>query len=152
MKFIRIFSFLFLTTLAANSQDKIFYIHGKVVDEKNGSILAGASVFCQNTTTGTISNNEGLFAMRLSNGGYDLVISYTGYQTQVLRVSNATKDKDSLFIQMKEESKNLGEVAITGSALVADGWNKYGQFFLDNFIGTTGNAAKRTINNKVAVS
>src|ERR1700688_3146364 len=152
MKFIRIFSFLFLTTLAANSQDKIFYIHGKVVDEKSGSVLANASVFCQNTTTGTISNNEGLFAMRLANGGYDLVISYTGYETQVMRVSNSTKDKDSLLIQMKEESKNLGEVAVTGSALVADGWSKYGQFFLDNFIGTTANAAQCTIENKDSIS
>ena len=76
---------MILISVAGFGQDKIFYIHGKVVDEKNGSILAGASVFCQNTTTGTISNNEGLFALRLSNGGYDLVISYTGYQTQVLR-------------------------------------------------------------------
>ena len=49
---------------------------------------------------------------------------------------------------MKEESKNHGEVAVTGSALVADGWNKYGQFFLDNFIGTTSNAAQCTIENK----
>ena len=35
--------------------------------------------FCQNTTTGTISNNEGQFGLRLNNGGYDLIISYTGY-------------------------------------------------------------------------
>ena len=53
---------------------------------------------------------------------------------------------------MKEESKNLGEVAVTGSALVADGWNKYGQFFLDNFIGTTSNAAQCTIENKDSIS
>jgi hypothetical protein len=152
MKSILISLYTILICVTGFGQDKIFYIHGKVVDEKNGSILAGASVFCQNTTTGTISNNDGLFAMRLSNGGYDLVISYTGYQTQVLRVSNATKDKDSLFIQMKEESKSLGEVAVTGSALVADGWNKYGQFFLDNFIGTSTNASQCTIENKDSIS
>jgi hypothetical protein len=139
-----------LITLKSLSQDKMFYIHGKVVDEKSGSVLANASVFCQNTTTGTISNNEGQFSLRLSNGGYDLVVSYTGYETQVLRVSNSTKD--SLLIQMKEASKNLGEVAVTGSALVADGWNKYGQFFIDNFIGTTSNAAQCTIENKDVIS
>ena len=77
-------------SLMSFSQDKVFYIHGRVLDEKTGSALANASVFCQNTTTGTISNNEGLFTMRLANGGYDLVISYTGYETQVLRVSNST--------------------------------------------------------------
>jgi hypothetical protein len=138
-------------SFAANGQDKIFYIHGKVVDEKSGTVLANASVFCQNTTMGTISNNDGLFSLRLNNGGYDLVISYTGYETQVLRVSNSTKDKDSMLIQMKEQSKSLGEVAVTGSALVADGWNKYGQFFLDNFIGTTANASQCTIENKDSI-
>jgi hypothetical protein len=142
-----------LTMLAfrpAICQEKIFYIHGKVLDEKTGAPLSNASVFCQNTTTGTISNNEGQFSMRLNNGGYDLVVSYTGYETQVLRVSNSTKD--SLIIQMKEASKNLGEVAVTGSALVADGWTKYGQFFLDNFIGTTENAVQCTIENKNAIN
>jgi CarboxypepD_reg-like domain len=148
--FITICSLLFC--LALYSQDKVFYIHGKVLDEKTGSALSNASVFCQNTTTGTISNNEGLFALRLANGGYDMIISYTGYETQMLRVSNSTKDKDSLLIQMKEASKNLGEVAVMGSALVADGWNKYGQFFLDNFIGTTANAAQCTIENKDSIS
>jgi hypothetical protein len=141
-----------LITLKSLGQDKMFYIHGKVVDEKSGTVLSNASVFCQNTTTGTISNNEGLFSLRLNNGGYDLVVSYTGYETQVLRVSNSSKDKDSLLIQMKEASKSLEEVAVMGSAIVADGWNKYGQFFLDNFIGTTANAAQCTIENKDAIS
>ena len=141
-----------LITMTAFSQEKLFYIHGKVVDEKSGSLLANASVFCQNTTTGTITNNEGQFALRLNNGGYDLVVSYTGYETQVLRVSNSTKDKDSIIIQLKEENKSLGEVAVTGSALVTDGWNKYGQFFLDNFIGTTMNAAECRIENKDSIS
>src|SRR5450432_1497229 len=142
---------MILVTYTANCQDKVFYVHGKVVDEKSGSVLSNASVFCQNTTTGTISNNEGLFSLRLANGGYDMVISYTGYETQVMRISNTTKDRDSLLIQMKTESKNLGEVAVTGSAMVADGWNKYGQFFLDNFIGTSTNAAQCTIENKDSI-
>jgi hypothetical protein len=143
---------MILITLRGVGQDKMFYIHGKVVDEKTGTALSNASVFCQNTTTGTISNNEGLFSLRLNNGGYDLVISYTGYETQVLRVSNSSKEKDSLLIPMKEASKAMAEVAVSGSFMVADGWNKYGQFFLDNFIGTTENAAQCTIENKDAIS
>jgi hypothetical protein len=142
---------LLLSALTSRSQEKQFYIHGKVVDEKSGTVLFNASVFCQNTTTGTITDNDGHFSLRLNNGGYDLVISYTGYETQVMRVSNATKDKDSLVIQMKTENKSLGEVAVMGSAMVADGWNKYGQFFLDNFIGTSTNASQCTIENKDSI-
>jgi len=141
-----------LISVSAYCQGNLFYVHGVVVEDKTGTPLSNASVFCQNTTTGTISNAEGQFGLRLSNGGYDLVVSYTGYETQVLRVSNSTKDKDSLTIRMKEQSKSLGEVSVTGSALVADGWNKYGQFFLDNFIGTTSNAAQCTIENKDVIN
>ena len=140
-----------LIYLQGIGQEKYYYIHGKVVDEKTGASLSNASVFCQNTTTGTISDTAGSFTLRLASGGYDLVVSYTGYETQVLRVGNTTREKDSLIVLMKEASKNLGEVAVSGSALVADGWNKYGQFFLDNFIGTTTNAGQCTIENKDAI-
>ena len=133
---------------AAFSQDKTFSIHGKVTDVKTGNPLAGASVFCQNTTTGTISNNDGDFSLRMTNGGYDLVISYTGYETQVLRVSNSSKDKDSLNILLKEEDKSMSEVVVTGGGALADGWQKYGEFFLENFIGSSNNAAQCTILNK----
>jgi len=152
MKFTVILILTILISVCGFCQGNLFYIHGTVLDDKTSTPLSNASVFCQNTTTGTISNNDGLFALRLNNGGYDLVVSYTGYETQVLRVSNTTKDKDSMTIRMKEKNKSLEEVAVTGSALVADGWNKYGQFFLDNFIGTTSNAAQCTIENKDVIN
>ena len=55
--------------------------------------------------------------LRLTNGGYDMIVSYTGYETQVIRIGKDRKDKDSLNIQMKEEDKALGEAIVTGSAL-----------------------------------
>ncbi|MDR3715508.1 MAG: carboxypeptidase-like regulatory domain-containing protein [Puia sp.] len=139
-----------LLSLPLFSQDKYFTISGQVLDQKTGLPMPGASVFCQNTTMGTVSNNEGRFFLRMGNGGYDMVVSYTGYETKLLRVSNGSKN-DSLHIELKEQDKSMGEVVVAGSALVADGWNKYGQFFFDNFIGTTPNAGKCTIENKEAL-
>jgi hypothetical protein len=139
-------SILFLSA-AAFSQDKTFSIHGRVSDQKTGNPLPGASVFCQNTTTGTISNNDGEFSLRMNNGGYDLVISYTGYETQVLRVNNSSPNKDSLNILLKEEDKSMSEVVVTGGGALADGWERYGEFFLENFIGSSRNAAQCTILN-----
>lgn len=133
------------------SQDKFFYVNGKILDAKTGQGLQGASVFCQNTTIGTISKADGSFSLRLANGGYDLIVSYTGYETRSLRISKSDKGNDSLNIEMKEADKSLGEVVVAGSAEVADGWSKYGQFFLDNFIGTTPNAAQCVLENKDAV-
>jgi carboxypeptidase-like protein len=137
-----------LLSFVVLAQEKNFVVTGKVVDEKTKLPMPGASVFCQNTTFGTITNNEGKFFMRLNNGGYDLVVSYTGYETKMMRISNGSSGNDSLTIELKEQDKSLGEVVVAGSAEVADGWNKYGQFFIDNFIGTTPNAAQCIIGNK----
>lgn len=146
-----LFSAFVLLSLSLYSQEKTFSIAGKVIDAKSGQVLAGASVFCQNTTIGTVSKSDGTFFMRLANGGYDMIVSYTGYETRNIRINKETKDKDSLTIEMKEEDKSLGEVVVAGSAEVADGWDKYGQFFLDNFIGTTPYASQCVLENKDAL-
>ena len=142
--------FFFALALSALSQEKTFPIDGLVLD-KTGQPLVGASVFCQNTTFGTLSKNDGSFHLRLANGGYDLVISYTGYETQVIRIGKDHPATDTLKIQLKEQDKSLEQAVVTGSAEVADGWEKYGQFFLDNFIGTTPNAGQCTLDNKEAL-
>ena len=134
-------------SVSALSQEKTFPIDGIVLD-KTGQPLAGASVFCQNTTIGTLSKSDGGFHLRLANGGYDLVISYTGYETQIIRISKDHKGTDTLKIELKEQDKSLEQAVVTGSAEVADGWEKYGQFFLENFIGTTPNASQCTLDNK----
>jgi len=133
------------------SQEKFFIVAGKVIDGKSGQPLAGASVFCQNTTVGTVSKNDGSFALRLANGGYDMIISFTGYETRSIRISKDRKANDSLTVELKEEDKSLEQAVVTGSAEVADGWEKYGKFFLDNFIGTTPNAAQCVLENKEAL-
>lgn len=137
----------FFFSLAVFSQGKTFSVDGKVLD-KSGQPLTGASVFCQNTTIGTLSKNDGSFHLRLANGGYDLIVSYTGYETESIRIGKDHKDSDTLTITLKEQDKSLEQAVVTGSALVADGWEKYGQFFLDNFIGTTPNAAQCLLENK----
>jgi CarboxypepD_reg-like domain len=142
---------LLFHALAGQSQDKYFIVQGTVTDEKTGQPLGGASVYCQNTTVGTLSGNDGHFSLHLSNGGYDMVISYTGYETRQIRISKGNKENDSMSIALKTQDKNMGEVVVMGSAEVADGWNKYGQFFLDNFIGTTPNAGQCVLQNKEAV-
>lgn len=135
-------------SLAAFSQEKTFPIDGQVFDSTSGQPLNGASVFCQNTTVGTLSKENGNFHLRLANGGYDLIISYTGYETQVIRIGKDHRADDTLHIRLKPQDKALEQAVVTGSAEVADGWSKYGQFFLDNFIGTTPNAAQCTLENK----
>ena len=132
---------LFLITLlifsfgSAFSQSN-FTVSGKVIDSASRDPLAFASVFCQNTTQGTATNKEGSFSLSLKEGGYDLVITYTGYKSQLIRISPEMKTTGLEIVMIKEE-KSIEEVVIRSSNEVKDGWKKYGKFFLENFIGTT---------------
>jgi hypothetical protein len=131
----------------AFTQQKDFVVLGKVIDSASGQPLNGASAFCQNTTYGTITNKDGLFYMRLPNGGYDLIISYTGYNKAVNRISSSQTIPDTLLITLTQEDKSLTEVAVVASNEVQDGLAKYGSFFTQHFIGTTPNAAQCVIKN-----
>ena len=130
------FLFTLLTFSFAVVFGQNFTVSGKVVDSASKEPLAFASVFCQNTTLGTATNKEGLFSMNIKEGGYDLVITYTGYKSQMIRVSREMKTTD-MQIELVKQEKSIEEVVIRSSNEVKDGWTKYGKFFLDNFIGTT---------------
>jgi hypothetical protein len=120
-----------------------FVISGSVLDSSTREPLTPASVFCQNTTLGTVTNKQGEFSIALKSGGYDLIFSYTGYQTQTIRVTENSK----LEILMVKEDKSLGEVVLKNTYEVADGLEKYGEFFMKNFIGSTPNAAQCVLTN-----
>ena len=126
-----------------------FTITGKVVDSTTKEPLFGASVFAQNTTSGTTTNREGEFSLSLKSGGYELIVSYTGYQSREIRISN--NDNNPLQIDMTKEEKAMEEVIIRSSNEVKDGWDKYGKFFLENFIGSTPNALQCSLQNPEAV-
>ena len=131
----------------AEAQQKYFSVLGKVVDSATGQPLAGASAFCPSTTYGTVSNAEGNFYLKLPYGGYDLNISYTGYQKHSMRLSQSEQLPDTLVIALAKQDNSLGEVAVVATNEVPDGFIKYGQFFLDNFIGNTENAKSCTLKN-----
>jgi len=136
---------LSLSFIVAKSQNTLV-VYGKVLDSDKQP-LANASVFCQNTTQGTVSNNDGYFFLRLPAGGYDMVVSYTGYEKSVVRIASTHAATDTLMIELKKAEKTMEEVAVVASNEVKDGWVKYGTFFLENFIGTSNNAANCKLEN-----
>jgi hypothetical protein len=145
MKNCQVFLIL-LAVLTSTNLFSQFVVTGTVVDSASKEPLYGASVFCQNTTSGTTTNKTGEFSLSLKSGGYELIISFTGYQTKEVRISN--NDNNPLQIELIKEEKTMGEVVIRTSNEVMDGWDKYGKFFLENFIGATPNAALCSLQNR----
>jgi len=144
MKKIFLFTLLISAFAIAFGQD--FTVSGKVIDSATQEPLAFASVFCQNTTSGTTTNKEGSFHLSLKQGGYDLIITYTGYKAQVVRIGPELKTT-GLEIAMVKEEKSIEEVVIRSSNEVKNGWEKYGKFFLENFIGSTPFSSQTTLLN-----
>ena len=146
----KLVSLLCLAFLSCNllAQSDAFSINGSVVDAVTRLPLQAASVFAQNTTIGTATDAQGHFALRLLNGGYDLIITFTGYQTVVKRISTVDALDKNIVIEISKKEKALQDVVITSNNEVKDGLIKYGDFFTDNFIGKTANSNQCIIKNK----
>lgn len=130
------------------SQTSYYTVSGKIIDAVTKVPMQAASVFAQNTTMGTVTDAEGNFKMLLPNGGYDLIITFTGYQTELKRISTADAENKSIVVMLKQKEKAMEDLIIKSTNEVKDGWQKYGNFFLENFIGTTANSSLCTIKNK----
>jgi hypothetical protein len=126
-----------------------FTITGKVVDADTKEALVAASVFAQNTTRGTTTDKDGQFSLYLDKGGYELIISFTGYVSKTI---NVQKDEGApLQIEMQKADNSMSEVIIKSSNEVPDGWEKYGQFFIKHFLGETAFADSCTLLNPQAL-
>lgn len=62
-------------------------LKGVVTDILTGEPLIGAGVLIQDTTTGTVTDLDGAFALDLKNGEYVISISYIGYRPATVAVS-----------------------------------------------------------------
>lgn len=122
-------------------------VSGTVMDARTGQPLQGASVFAQNTTIGTLTGSNGAFTLNLPAGGYDIVVSYTGYEMQSVAIHPQSENLGDLRFVLKEKSTNMEEVAVVATTEVKDGWERYGGFFRENFIGLTDNSDLCTIEN-----
>ncbi len=148
MKKIISFLVVIISSVAVFSQSAYYTVSGKVIDAVTKAPMQSASVFAQNTTQGAATDAEGNFKISIPNGGYDLVITYTGYQTETKRITSADANDKSIIIEIKQKEKALEDVIIKSSSEVKDGWEKYGDFFLENFIGKTANSQTCSIKNK----
>jgi hypothetical protein len=101
-----------------------FIAKGKILDAVTKQPLQGASVFAENTTLGTATGTDGSFSLYLPNGGYNLVITFTGYQTETKRITSGDDINHSILVELKQKEKELEDVVVKASFEVKDGWEK----------------------------
>lgn len=94
-----------LVPLAAAAQTTVT---GKVVSEKDGTPVEGATVLVKGTKTGTSTNASGNFTISVPAGGV-LVITSVSFNAKEVKVKDAT----SLVIRLQKIDGTLEEVVVT---------------------------------------
>jgi hypothetical protein len=97
--------FLFLTTFCF-AQTKV---SGYVYDENNEPV-SFANVLFKNSTTGTITDENGKFYMEIDGNYTTLIISFIGYKNKEI-VLDGSVNYD-LKVTIKEEASALDEVVV----------------------------------------
>ena len=80
---------------------------GTVVDEANLPLM-GAEVYWNGTQIGVSTDDNGTFTLKRTESSNTLVISYIGYKTKTIKVTNS----EALHIQLEPQSA-LEEVVVT---------------------------------------
>ena len=97
--------FLFAFSLAISAQ---VTIKGTVVDE-TGNPLPGATVQEKGTTNGLLTDFDGLFTIQVNSLQSRLMVSYLGYKTKEVTVSNTV-----MRVQLEVEENVLDEIVVVG--------------------------------------
>jgi TonB-linked SusC/RagA family outer membrane protein len=115
---------IFIPTLLLAQNTKV--ISGRVIEATTQMPIAGASVYVssaiignetkiagvlQGAMIGTTTNSDGKFTLSVSEDIKNLLVSYMGFETEVVSVS---KSSSNLKIQLRESSEILKEVVLMG--------------------------------------
>lgn len=124
-------------------------ISGKIIELGSKKGLASANVFLANTSMGTTTNSIGEFKLEVTGTGrFNLVVSIIGYETYATEITIG-ENLTGLIIELKPSVSELAEVIVGNYD--KNGWDKWGDFFMEMLIGNTPNALSCKLLNKKAV-
>lgn len=91
-------------------------ITGTVKDAETGATLPGATVSEKGTSTGTTTNSDGQFDLRVSSANAVLVFRFIGYR----EIEQALNGQSTLNIALPPDASQLDEVVVTALNLERD--------------------------------
>ena len=113
----RIFLLIPCLLFIQNSFSQQFYIRGRVADGETRIPLKGASVYINNTTIGSITNDNGDFELGpFQPGRYEVVASYVGYDALLYSAEIKTSGIRITF-KLEKKEEILREVLVLSSEL-----------------------------------
>ncbi len=88
-------------------------LRGTVIDNSNAETLIGVSAVIEGTTTGTSTDLDGKYSLKLAPGNYTMVFSYISYSTQTITdVSIKPGEVTVLDVRLSDKAEELQEVVV----------------------------------------
>ncbi|MBC8109582.1 MAG: SusC/RagA family TonB-linked outer membrane protein [Verrucomicrobia bacterium] len=111
---------LFFMGLLCLSMGQVFAqertIAGKITTKEDGSSLPGVNIIVKGTTTGTTTDADGNYSIKIPSDGRVLVFSFIGYTSQEITIGEQTK----IDIALLTDSKQLSEVVVTALGIARE--------------------------------
>lgn len=85
-------------------------VSGQVTDSKDGTLLPGVNITLKGTSTGTTSDTEGSYELRVGSLQDTLVFSFIGYQTREIPING----RSQIDINMQRQAIAGEELIVTG--------------------------------------
>ena len=101
-------SVLLLFGVCLVSAQQNLSVSGVVSDANDGNPLVGVSVIVKGTTLGTVTDLDGRYTIKVSQGA-TLVFSYIGMEKQEISVKSSV-----LNVKLQSDAQMLGEVVAVG--------------------------------------
>ena len=92
-------------------------LKGQIVSATSTKALSAAHILNLNTVTGTITNENGRFEIS-TKANDTILVSYLGFQSIKLKVTNDLLKGNELMISLYEKSNEIKEVVIKSTALI----------------------------------
>jgi TonB-linked SusC/RagA family outer membrane protein len=107
--FTLIFSFFLLSSISAFAQE----VKGRVVDE-NDEPIPGVSIIIEGTTTGVISDIDGIYSLKTTENNFVLLFSYIGFSDYSQEINLAEGEVKVINVGLKTETEMLEEYVVVG--------------------------------------
>jgi TonB-linked SusC/RagA family outer membrane protein len=109
---IAVLIFFLISSLSVFSQqDGSLEIKGKVLDEKTGEVLPGASILLVNEKERSVTDADGNFSVRAKSLPTTLSVHYLAYKTSEIIVPEYSS---AITVFLREDAELLGEVVVVG--------------------------------------
>lgn len=111
------YKFLLLTVCLIVSGLSVFAqgVKGVVKDAITNQGIPGTSVVVEGRFTGTATDNNGNYTLRLPEGSYKIKISSVGYEAMTVSAIASGTEFTVLDVNLKESTSTLQEIAVIGS-------------------------------------